>query len=117
MQKKTINGIDIYAPSNRKELIDFAFKNKSILIAINAEKILHATNESRNIINRNIGYPDGIGALWALNKKGCDSSIKIPGCELWLDIIKNSYREKSFYLIGGKEDVIEKTVEKLKNNF
>ena len=58
------------------------------MIAVNAEKILHATDESQALINRNIGYPDGIGAVWALRKKGVKNVIKFPGCELWLDVIK-----------------------------
>lgn len=33
------------------------------------EKILHATGETRKIINNNIGYADGIGAVMALKKK------------------------------------------------
>ena len=84
---------------------------------MNAEKILHATEESRSIINRNIGYPDGIGAVWALKKKGCNKVVKIPGCELWLDIIGKHYQDKTFYLIGGTEEVIQETVSKLKNSF
>lgn len=60
MENKIINGINIYAPSSRNALIDFAFSNNSLLIAVNAEKILHATDQSRNIINRNVGYPDGL---------------------------------------------------------
>ena len=55
MESKIINGVVIYAPSSRKALIDFSFANNSLLVAVNAEKILHATDESRNIINRNVG--------------------------------------------------------------
>ena len=69
MISKFINGVKIYAPESRDILIDYALKYKKILVAVNAEKILHATDESRNIINRNIGYSDGIGAVWALKKK------------------------------------------------
>ena len=83
MDKAIVSGLIIFAPQSRNELIDYAFENKSILVAVNAEKILHATDESRLIINRNIGYPDGIGAVWALKKKGAQNPIKIPGCELW----------------------------------
>ena len=114
MNYKELNGVKAYAPQSRKELIDYAFKNKSILVAINAEKILHATDESRDIINRNLGYPDGIGAVWALQKKGCENIVKIPGCELWLDIVSQHYKEKTFYLVGGKQEVIQETVDKLK---
>jgi len=84
---------------------------------VNAEKILHATDESRNIINRNVGYPDGIGAIMALKQQGLTSVVKIPGCELWLDIIKAHYRNKSFYLVGGEDDVVEKTVAQLRDEF
>lgn len=117
MISKFINGIKIYAPESREFLIDFALKYKKILVAVNAEKILHATDESRNIINKNIGYPDGIGAVWALNKKGIKKVVKIPGCELWLDIIKKTYKTKSFYLVGGKQGVIEATIQKLNIDF
>ncbi|MFD2552353.1 WecB/TagA/CpsF family glycosyltransferase [Bizionia sediminis] len=117
MLYKILNGVKTHAPASRTDLINFAEKNKAILVAINAEKILHATPESRQIINRNLGYPDGIGAVWALHKKGCKDVVKIPGCELWLDIVGRYYQDKTFYLVGGKEAVIQETVTKLKARF
>jgi UDP-N-acetyl-D-mannosaminouronate:lipid I N-acetyl-D-mannosaminouronosyltransferase len=117
MISEYINGVKVHAVNSRSELIDYAIKYHKILIAVNAEKILHATDEGRSLINRNIGYPDGIGAVWALNKKGHLNVVKIPGCELWLDIIKKNYKKKSFYLIGGKSTVIKETVLLLKNDF
>ena len=87
-------------------------------MAINAEKILHATEQTKNIINRNIGYCDGIGAVMALKKHGYKDVVKLPGCELWLKIIESLYRKgKSFYLVGSKQEVIENTVAKLKEEF
>ena len=117
MKSQFLNGVEVYAPQSRQDLINYAIDNKKILVAVNAEKILHATEQSRNIINRNIGYPDGIGAVWALRKKGFMETVKIPGCELWLDIIAKVYKNKSFYLVGGKQNVIEETVEKLTKEF
>jgi UDP-N-acetyl-D-mannosaminouronate:lipid I N-acetyl-D-mannosaminouronosyltransferase len=117
MRFELINKIKTYSPSSREELMNFALQEKKILIAVNAEKILHSNTEIQEIINQNIGYPDGIGAVWALNKKGLKDVVKIPGCELWLDIVKKYAGEKSFYLIGGKQAVIEETVLKLKNEF
>tara|TARA_B100001939_G_C16918735_1_gene608227 strand:+ start:668 stop:1366 length:699 start_codon:yes stop_codon:yes gene_type:complete len=117
MRSSIVNDIVIYAPNSREELIDYAMNNKLILIAINAEKIIHANNKLKNLINRNVGYPDGIGAVIALKKKYKKNIIKIPGCELWLDIINNFYKSKSFYLIGGKKNIINETVKKLKINF
>jgi len=117
MKSEALNKVITYAPSSREELIDFAVDNKRILVAVNAEKILHATDQSRAIINRNLGYPDGIGAVWALHKKGYKEVVKIPGCELWLDIVAKYHKTKSFYLVGGKDEVINATVVKLKSEF
>jgi len=117
MKSKSLNGVNTYAPSSRSELMDYAFNQHKILIAVNAEKILHANCESRELINRNIGYPDGVGAVWALKKSGFEHVVKIPGCELWLDIVNTYFKEKSFYLVGSKQEIIEATVLKLKFDF
>ena len=57
MKFRIINGIKIYAPEYKAELIQYAIDNNKALVAINAEKILHASNEIRDFINMNIGYP------------------------------------------------------------
>ena len=112
------NGVNCYAFSSFDEIIDYVSEKKGLLVAINAEKILHATEQTREIINRNIGYSDGIGAVMALKKHGCKDAIKIPGCELWLKIIERLYKEgKTFYLVGGKQEVIDETVSKLKEDY
>ena len=72
MESREIDGIRCYAPTSHQELIDYTFANKSILIALNAEKILKAPSDLRNLIN-NIGYLGGIGAVWALKKKEMDN--------------------------------------------
>ena len=114
----SLNGVNVHPFSSEKELLDYVNDRKGILVAINAEKILHATEQTRAIINRNIGYCDGIGAVMALKKRGYDKVIKIPGCELWLKIISMTYQQgKTFYLVGGKQEVIEQTVAKLKVDF
>ena len=117
MDKIPLNGVNTFSFSTRKELIDFVSKQKKILVAVNAEKILHATDQTRSIINSNIGYCDGIGAVWAMKKKGFRNTIKIPGCELWLDIVSAQCDKKTFYLVGSKQEVIEETVKKLKSEF
>ncbi len=113
MHSEILNGVKVFAPPSRNALIDFAFANHSLLVAVNAEKILHATEKTRSIINRNVGYPDGIGAVMGLKKKGLGDVVKIPGCELWLDIIRAHYHDKTFYLVGATNEVIAQTVAKL----
>lgn len=117
MQAKSLNGVMTFAPKSREELMQYAFDNHKIMVAVNAEKILHATDDSRALINRNLGYPDGIGAVWALQKKGAKHVVKIPGCELWLDVVRNYHKTKSFYLVGGKQEIIEATVAQLESDF
>lgn len=112
------NGIQVYPFSSFEELLDTVTHEKKILVAINAEKILHATDQTREIINNNIGYCDGTGAVMALKKHGVDNVVKIPGCELWLKIVEVLYKEgKSFYLVGSKQEVIQGTIAKLKQNY
>ena len=117
MTSTFINGIQIWGFDSRQQLINLAFETKKILVAINAEKIMHATDEIRRLVNNNIGYADGFGAVWALKKKGFRDAMKIPGCELWLDIVRSTFQNKTFYLVGGKQEIIDATVSKLHNEF
>lgn len=117
MERFKIRNLHVYGFRSKNELIDFAVEEKKILVAINAEKILKDDEKLVHIINNNIGYCDGIGAVKALKQKGFKKAIKIPGVELWLDIIRKKYKEKNFYIIGSTEDVIEKCQQKLKINF
>lgn len=111
------NGVKVYAFHSFDEIINYVCVRKGLLIAINAEKILHATDETRDIINRNIGYSDGTGAVMALKKHGAEA-VKIPGCELWLKITEKLAPEgKTFYLVGSKQEVIDETVARLKEQF
>ena len=113
----TLNGVNIHPFTSAQKLLDYVDQTKGLLVAINAEKILHATDQMRAIINRNIGYCDGAGPMLALRRHGYDDVIKIPGCELWLKIIEATYKQKTFYLVGGKQEVIEETVSKLNNDY
>ncbi len=60
-EKVSLNGVEVYPFNSEKELLDYVDMHPGILVAINAEKILHATDETRVVINRNISYCDGAG--------------------------------------------------------
>lgn len=108
-----INGFRVYGFDSRSKLISHIKANPSILIAINAEKIYAGNKELKLISQNGVGYPDGIGAVKALKTKGARNAVRIPGSELWLDIIRTLDTEDSVYLIGATDEVIEATVEKL----
>ncbi len=111
-----LRGVKVYEFRDASHLIDYADARKGILVAVNAEKIAHSTPQTRNIINSNIAYCDGIGAVKAARQKGADVS-KIAGCELWLKIIDRFHASKSFYIIGGKPEVNAATVAKLRQQY
>ncbi len=116
INKIKIRNIETYAFLNRQVFLDFIKNKHKILIAINAEKILKDDKELIRIINNNIAYPDGAGAVMALKKKGL-KAIKIPGAEFWIDIVERYHTVKSIYLLGSSQEVIEKTVAKLQREF
>lgn len=113
MQTFSIGNIEVHSFASTDKLIEYAESTKGILVAINAEKVINAKQPLVDIINSNIGYCDGAGAVKAAHKKGIRTTIRIPGCELWLDIISKYHNTKKFYLIGGTQDVIARTVKKL----
>ena len=112
-----VNGIRIYPFSDFDELIDMAVREKSICVALNSDKLSYSDDNLKQLINTNIGYCDGVGAVWAIKRKGYKGKVnKIAGCELWLEIIKR-YPEKKYYLVGAENSVITETVSKLKREY
>ncbi len=116
-QRYDLNGLPTHAFASVDQLLDYVADQKKILVAINALKIVNATPQTRAIVASNIGYCDGWGAQLALKKKGVRNAIKIPGVELWLHIVERYHATKSFYLLGGRPQVIEGTVAKLRQQF
>ncbi len=112
-----VKNINIFPFKSRQQLLEHISIKDRMLIAINAEKILHSTVELERIVNNNIGYADGIGATIALSRKGNPKAIKIPGCELWLTVIEYFCETRTFYLVGSTDEVINNTVKKLKIDF
>ena len=112
-----LNGVKVYPFTSAKELLDFVDERKGLLVAVNAEKVMKANEQTRSIINNNIGYADGAGVKVAMHKKGYKDVVRIAGCDLWLEIIRQSHQEKTFYLVGGKQEVIDETIGKLKKEF
>lgn len=117
MKSIEILGINVYPYLNFEDLINDAVSQKKMLLSVNAEILLKSDSELKEIYNNNIGYADGIGAVMALNKKKV-KAIKLPGCELWLKIVeKFANTDKTFYIVGSTDKVINKTITQLKEKF
>lgn len=112
-----LNGMKVYPFCSSQELLAYVDCHKGILVAVNAEKVTKATDETRKVVNDNIGYADGAGVVVAMHKMGHPNAVRIAGCDLWLDIIRESYKEKTFYLVGGKQEVIDNTINLLLKDF
>lgn len=116
MESIKLGNKNIFPFKNKKEFLDFIHDKYAILIALNAEKLLKKDSRLATIINENIGYPDGIGAVLALRRKGIRAT-KIAGAEFWLDIINANKDSRSFYLVGASKEVIDQTVSKLEKEY
>lgn len=117
MNKVNLKGIELYPFLSKRQIADYAERHPGILVAVNAEKILNQTAQTRQIINSNIGYCDGAGPLMALHSLGYKDAIKVAGCELWLSLVEQFHTNKTFYLVGGKQEIIEQTVGKLRGMY
>lgn len=109
-----VRDVNVYPFRDMQELMDDTANDKKLLLSLNAEIIMKAEGKVADIINSNIGYADGYGAIKALYRKGEKALKRIPGCELWLELIKRYHSFKTFYLIGSTEETICATVKKLK---
>lgn len=116
-KRVSVNGIKIYPFESMEELVDFVVDKKQILIAINAGKIGRVDDEFRQLVSDNIGYADGVGALAAIKKGGFKKASKIPGCDIWLKIIERQCKTSTFYFVGGKQEVIDDVIAKLKVDY
>lgn len=116
MNFKIINNYKINAFKSKSLFLDEIVDTKKILVAMNAEKIMKDDARLRRIINQNIGYADGFGAVLALRSQGL-KAVKIPGSEFWLDIVERFEKTKKFYFIGSTTMVIESTINRLRKEY
>ena len=83
------------------------------VIAINPEKIVKAyySPPIKSILSdASLLYLDGIGAVKLAERKSGLKLKRVPGCELWLNLIeKLSSTNKSIFIVGSSSEVNNKT--------
>lgn len=86
-------------------------------IAINPEKVLSASRNSqlREVIDAaDIRYADGIGVVKAMRRRLGRHVERIPGCELWQELmLRAASYQVPVFIIGAKPEVMEQTRDKL----
>ncbi|CAE6881061.1 MULTISPECIES: WecB/TagA/CpsF family glycosyltransferase [unclassified Vibrio] len=117
----TIGGLEISAYDSMEHAVDSILHNGNVVsgfaVAVNAEKIVSSYEkaEVKNILeSATIRYPDGAGVSLVMSKRGCPSA-RIPGCDLWLELMKGSAPlSVPVFIVGAKPEVNQQTVDKLK---
>ncbi len=92
--------------------MEVAGRAPGILVALNAEKLGRADPRVRDVVNSQMGYPDGMGVTLALARKGVPGP-RIPGTELWLRLMDRYAGARRVYLVGSTADVVRRTAERL----
>lgn len=108
----SIRGLTTFAPPGAVEMAEMLDGNVGILVAINAEKIAHADPLIADLTARHLAYPDGIGAVLALRRRGVPAT-RMAGADLWLTILRRYAAQRSFFLVGGAEEVIQAVTKRL----
>lgn len=123
MKITEISEIPVNCFSGMSEAVDYILKygRGKTAVAINPEKILTAirSSEAREVLLKaDIRYLDGIGAVKVAEKKLSTKLSRVPGCELWEELMKaSSNEEKSVFLLGASLEVVTKTSSKLVSEY
>lgn len=88
-----------------------------VATAINPEKILASLSSSKVkqiLLGATIPYADGIGVVKVLEKKINRPLCRIPGVELWLQVLTYSIPQQiPIYIVGAKPEVSKQAHDKL----
>jgi UDP-N-acetyl-D-mannosaminouronate:lipid I N-acetyl-D-mannosaminouronosyltransferase len=108
----SLRGLTTFAPAHEAALVELLTAGPGILVAVNAEKVAAADPAIIALAAAHLGYPDGMGAVLALRRLGIRAT-RMPGADLWLRILERYAGERSFYLVGGTDEVVRIVAEKL----
>ncbi|AMQ07902.1 MULTISPECIES: WecB/TagA/CpsF family glycosyltransferase [Sporosarcina] len=123
--KETILGVQVNT-ENYDELIPKVFRNiedkkKSLVVAINPEKLMKAKEDPglKALLNRaEFQIPDGIGVIIASKLKKGSISSRITGIDMMDRIVREAARTgRAVFLYGAKPGVADKAAQQLKQTY
>lgn len=123
--KETILGVQVNT-ENYDELIPKVFRNiedkkKSLVVAINPEKLMKAKEDPglKALLNRaEFQIPDGIGVIIASKLKKGSISSRITGIDMMDRIVREAARTgRTVFLYGAKPGVADKAAQQLKQTY
>jgi UDP-N-acetyl-D-mannosaminouronate:lipid I N-acetyl-D-mannosaminouronosyltransferase len=120
-----VNGLEVklYTSINHAtaDIINNYLDKASSAVAINPEKVILSKESSliKNVLENNeVRYADGIGVVKYLSYKTNRKISRIPGCELWEQLMKEAgIRKLPVYLIGAKSETLNQVIVKLKESY
>lgn len=119
--KTNVDGFEVNCFNDVNSAVNSILENHltdgTIAVAINPEKIITARTNSQTreaIEVSNFRYLDGMGAVWVASKKlGCKLS-RIPGCELWYELMTAAAALRiPVFILGAQNEILVSTVKKL----
>lgn len=112
MKSVIVNNVRVDYFPRKDDVINLI--SSSIYISIAGEAIYKCDKDFIDIVNseNSICFADGEMGVLALKKAGFKKAIKIPGCELWIDLLEKHGAENTF-IIGSSEEVSLKVKDKL----
>ncbi|MCE9793826.1 WecB/TagA/CpsF family glycosyltransferase [Shewanella indica] len=119
---KTVNiaGLVITSFASMKQAVNYILNEGDVrnefAVAINAEKVVSALEDSSTmhlLQSATLRYADGASIVLAMRRKSL-VSIRIPGCDLWRELLTSSANHKvPVYVVGATDTVNRDTVSKL----
>lgn len=123
--KETVLGINVNT-ENYDELLPMIFdrietKEKSLIVAINPEKIIKAKNDPalKKLLNEaEFQIPDGIGVILASKIQKGQITSRVTGVDMMMRLCEEAEkRQKPIFLYGGQPGIADRAAEKLKELF
>lgn len=122
MTTATIGGLEVTAFNSLEDAAQQIVSNNNVTsgfaVAINPEKVMMAQRDAtinHVLQSATLRYPDGMGVVKTMAKKGVQTA-RIPGCELWLTLMKRcATMSTPVAVIGASAQVNQQTVDKLKS--
>lgn len=120
--KETVLGIPVNT-ENYDELLPKVFerietKQKSLIVAINPEKIISAKQSpelKKLLVDAEFQIPDGIGVILASKIQKGNITSRVTGVDMMLRLCEEAAkREKPIFLYGGKPGIADQAADKLK---
>lgn len=116
-------GINPWTMNTTVDVIEHGIDNNKFIqhVVVNVAKIVNAQSDPElksSIDACNIVNIDGMGVVWGARFLGLEVPERVAGVDLFYRLIQLSqHKAYPVYLLGATQEVIEKTVENLKQQF